>query len=113
MDVAQLKYFLKVAELEHMSQAAEALNISQPALSSNIRKLEAELGTELFIRHGRRIELNLYGTYLRDALTPVVEQLGIRELPYYVLTDDSLRIVAIGTDWKNDIQEAAFRVIHP
>ena len=51
--------------------------------------------------------------YRQSWSTPVVEQLSVRELPYYVLTDDSLRIVAIGTDWKNDIQEAAFRVIHP
>lgn len=51
--------------------------------------------------------------YRQSWSTPIVEQLGIRELPFYVLTDDSLRIVAVGTDWKNDIQEAAFKVIHP
>lgn len=45
--------------------------------------------------------------------TPVVEQLGIRELPYYILTDDKQRVVAQGTNWKNDIQEAAFNIIHP
>lgn len=45
--------------------------------------------------------------------TPIVEQLGIRDLPYYVLTDDSLRIIALGTHWKNDIQASATNVIFP
>ena len=51
--------------------------------------------------------------YRQSWSTPIVEKLGIRELPYYVLTDDQLRIVALGTDWKNDIQQAAFKIIHP
>ena len=51
--------------------------------------------------------------YRQSWSTPVVEQLGIRELPYYILTDDKQRVVAQGTDWKNHIQEAAFSIIHP
>ena len=51
--------------------------------------------------------------YRQSWSTPVVEQLGIRELPYYVLTDDSLRVVAFGTDWKNDIQPSAQKIIFP
>lgn len=50
--------------------------------------------------------------YRRTWGTPVVEQLDIRELPYYVLTDADLRIVALGTRWKEDIQEALFDMIH-
>lgn len=61
MDTQQLNFFLKVAELEHMSNAADELNISQPALSASIRKLEEELGTELFTREGRSIRLSKYG----------------------------------------------------
>lgn len=51
--------------------------------------------------------------YRESWSTPVVEQLGIRELPYYILTDKNLRIVALGTNWKDDIQEAALNIIHP
>lgn len=75
MDILQLEYFLKVAATQHVSQAAEELNISQPALSSNIRKLEAELGVELFDRHGRRLELNSYGKYLSTEIAPILESL--------------------------------------
>lgn len=87
MELSQLEYFLKLASLEHMSRAAVELNISQPALSANIRKLEAELGVELFTRHGRRLELNDYGTYLQEQLTPLMEKMNetfevLREMQY-------------------------------
>jgi len=36
--------------------------------------------------------------------TPIVEQFGLREVPFYVLTDEKLVITAIGTDWKRDIE---------
>lgn len=58
MDLTQLKYFQAVAKYEHMTQAAKSLYVSQPYLSSTINKLELELGTQLFDRHGRNIKLN-------------------------------------------------------
>ncbi|MCR5180329.1 MAG: DUF4369 domain-containing protein [Bacteroidaceae bacterium] len=51
--------------------------------------------------------------YRQSWSTPIVEQFGIRELPYYVLANDSLEIVALGTDWRNDIQRQVFELIHP
>ena len=45
--------------------------------------------------------------------TPIVEQLDIREIPFYILTDDSLRLLALGTDWKNDIEQSLLKVIFP
>ena len=36
--------------------------------------------------------------------TPIVEQFGIRDIPFYVLTDEKLVITALGTDWKRDIE---------
>lgn len=57
----QLEYFIAIAETGHMSQAAKQLNVSQPALTSNIQKLEREVGVDLFDRVGRRIVLNEFG----------------------------------------------------
>ena len=64
MDFLQLRYFKKVAELESMSRAAEELMVSQPSLSKVVKNLEGELGTSLFDRKGRNIELNQNGRIL-------------------------------------------------
>lgn len=61
MELLQLKYFQTVAELQHITNAAKILNISQPSLSIMISRLEEELGTPLFTRRGRNIELNKIG----------------------------------------------------
>ncbi|MFE7298619.1 LysR family transcriptional regulator [Streptomyces sp. NPDC057579] len=66
MDLLQLRYFQVVARYEHVSRAAEELRVAQPSLSRAIARLEAEVGTPLFDRRGRRIRLNQYGmTFLR------------------------------------------------
>ena len=44
MNIRALQYFVKLAELRHFSKAAEACFVSQPTLSTQIRKLEEELG---------------------------------------------------------------------
>lgn len=61
MDLLQLRYFRAVARFEHISRAAEELHVAQPSVSRTIARLEAELGTALFDRQGRRIRLNQYG----------------------------------------------------
>ncbi|MFE5854702.1 LysR family transcriptional regulator [Streptomyces sp. NPDC056500] len=62
MDLLQLRYFQTVARYEHMSRAAQELRVAQPSLSRTIARLEAELGSPLFDRQGRRIRLNPYGS---------------------------------------------------
>jgi DNA-binding transcriptional LysR family regulator len=53
MELYQLAYFVEVARQRNFTRAAERLRLAQPALSQQIRKLESELGAELFVR-GRR-----------------------------------------------------------
>ena len=65
MELNQLEYFLETAQREHITQTAEALNITQPALSNSIARLEAELGTKLFVREGRRVRLSESGAIVR------------------------------------------------
>jgi DNA-binding transcriptional LysR family regulator len=55
MELRQLVYAEAVARHRHFTRAAEELHVAQSALSHQIRKLEAELGTELFERTSRRV----------------------------------------------------------
>jgi DNA-binding transcriptional LysR family regulator len=55
MELRQLVYTEAVARHRHFTRAAEELHVAQSALSHQIRRLEAELGTELFERTSRRV----------------------------------------------------------
>jgi LysR family transcriptional regulator, transcription activator of glutamate synthase operon len=55
MELRQLRYVEAVARHHHFTRAADELHVAQSALSHQIRKLEAELGTELFERTSRSV----------------------------------------------------------
>ena len=56
MTYKDILYVVTTYESQSISAAAKSLYISQSALSQSIRKLESELGAELFIRNGVRLE---------------------------------------------------------
>jgi LysR family hydrogen peroxide-inducible transcriptional activator len=61
MNFRAMQYFVKLAELKHFSRAAKACFVSQPTLSTQIRKLEEELGVSLVERAPRKVMLTPIG----------------------------------------------------
>ncbi len=57
MELTPLRYFVVIAAAGHMTRAARILRVSQPALSAAVKKLEADLGTDLLHRTPRGVEL--------------------------------------------------------
>jgi DNA-binding transcriptional LysR family regulator len=85
MLLKQVAAFVETAERQSVSRAADALFISQPALTARIKALEADLGSQLFVRTPR-------GMRLTDA--------GSAFLPYAVraletLTDGRMQVNAL------------------
>ncbi|MDH2904234.1 MAG: LysR family transcriptional regulator [Actinomycetota bacterium] len=61
MELKQLEYFIAVAEESNFTRAAERVHISQSGVSAQIRKLELDLGADLFDRSGRAVSLTAAG----------------------------------------------------
>jgi LysR family transcriptional regulator for metE and metH len=62
-----------------LTAAAGALNLTQSALSHSMKKLEQQLGTEIWLREGRSLRLTQAGRYLLSTANRVLPQLDLAE----------------------------------
>lgn len=84
MNLRDLTYLVALADHRHFGRAAEACFVSQPTLSTQIKKLEAELGAQLFERNPGQVLLTAAGEQVveraRRVLTEVdtIQRIAIR-----------------------------------
>ena len=91
IDVRSLRYFVAVAEELSFTRAATRLFVAQQAISRDIRRLEDQLGTRLFVRTTRRVTLTPDGERLlaraRDLIAindRIIDELGASTRPIVV-----------------------------
>ena len=118
MDLRQMEYAVAVVEHGGFTRAAVALYVSQPSLSQGVAKLEAELGTPLFHRVGRRVVLTSAGeAFLEPARQVLRDVRTIRAIVDAVagLAAGKLDLVALPTLAVEPTARlvAAFRRAHP
>src|ERR1700678_791117 len=75
MDSRRLEYFVAVVDHGGFTAASRAIFVSQPALSLAVKELEAEVGTPLFSRVGRRVQLTTAGSALLGPARQVLRDL--------------------------------------
>ena len=103
MELRHLRYFIAIAEERSFTRAAERLWVAQPGLSTQMRRLEAELGVQLFERHPRGIDLTQAGELFLERARVAVSAADValatgRDLEAGVV--GSLRLgLAAGAPW--------------
>lgn len=75
MNFRALQYFVTLAELRHFTRAADACFVSQPTLSTQIKKLEEELGVQLVERAPRKVMLTPVGLEVAERARSVLRDL--------------------------------------
>jgi DNA-binding transcriptional LysR family regulator len=96
MELRHLRYFVAVAEELHFRRAAERLYVAQPAVSEQVRKLEAELGVQLFNRTHRSVSLTLAGAALLEEARRVLHQADIAQMAARTAAQQATERLRIG-----------------
>ncbi len=97
MELSQLRYFLAVARHLSFTRAAESLPLSQPSLTNQIRRLERELGVELFIRTTRRVRLTPAGEDFVKAAQQILNLVEAAQLEMHEFSGLKRGRVLLGT----------------
>jgi DNA-binding transcriptional LysR family regulator len=97
VELRQLRYFVAVAEELHFGRAAESMHIVQSAVSQQIRRLERELGVDLFDRSPRRVRLTAAGECFLPEARTVLEAERRARAAVAAFTSERAAVLRLGT----------------
>ncbi|WP_150049676.1 MULTISPECIES: LysR substrate-binding domain-containing protein [Methylomonas] len=81
MNLRDLRYLIAVADLRSFVQAAERCYISQPTLSTQIKKMEDDLGVQIFERSNKKVLLTEAGSLIVESARRILREVDhIKEL---------------------------------
>ena len=92
----QLEAFVAVAEELHFGAAAERLNMTQPPLSRQIQMLEKKLGTQLFARSSRKVELTAAGATLLPRARGILDMCIKTDLDVRRVSSGEAGVITVG-----------------
>jgi LysR family hydrogen peroxide-inducible transcriptional activator len=81
MTLRELRYLVALAEYGHFGRAAEACHVTQPTLSTQLRKLEDELGVVLFERTNKKLNITPVGRTIVDRARRVLAEADALGIP--------------------------------
>ncbi len=96
INVPELKVFVTAAEELNFSRAAQRLHLSQSAVSQNIQSIERTYGVELFVRHGRSVQLSEAGVVILPMARDVLNSARLLEDALVNVNGDVAGELAIG-----------------
>lgn len=79
MEIAQLRYYVRIAEDLHFGRAAANLGVAQPTLTRSMQSLEESLGVQLIDRSTRRLKLTPAGTAFLKESKDILARIGLAE----------------------------------
>lgn len=98
MEIRHLRLVQKVAETQNLTRAAEELFLSQSALSHQLRELEEELQTQIFVRARKKMLLSPAGKRLLESAQMILKELDSTKLDISRLRDEHSGLLRITTE---------------
>lgn len=90
--LSALRPFEAAARLESFTRAAAELHLTHGAVSHQVRALEEHLGTPLFARHGKRVQLTAAGRAFAERVRGALEEIAMAAESLRVRRDDRLKV---------------------
>lgn len=96
MELHHLRHYLAVADAGSLTGAADQLGIAQPALSQSLKRMEAALGTKLFIRSRRGAMLTAAGRAILDDVRQSVARIDAAQLHAQQIAQGLAGVLTVG-----------------